>query len=471
MKGEGGGGSGRETAAARPAATAPAALRPPPGSRGLPFVSAAWHTLKLQFVDGWKRHFEALRRRHRSSVFRVAAFGRAVAVTDATGFAVFSDWDGRLEKEYGFGPAVAPPRALVGPTTPGIFSRGFGHSDPKALHVALLRLRAGRLEPAFERAIDAAFARWEAEGGPALRDGIEILVEDFLHDWLIGSAPEPPVLRPLYPDIFGHRLRWLTRHVPGSAYARAEATRARQVAALKAAPGFREILALPEAAPLGGEDAVAGQVAFLMGVNCFLGLQNLFKSVLGELAANPDEAAALRAEVEAARAAAGGPLGLAATAALPRLDRFLKETLRLHPPVFFVYGTATRDFALEASDGRYRVERGERVVGVIPMVQRDPARYDRPDAFDPARFEDPAAEAGLVWPHGFMDDPAADPHAHVCPGRDVATSLAKRFCARLVADADWTLKTPPRWSEGRFWLDVAAPEGELRAARFARRHG
>jgi len=464
-----GGGAGREAEA--PGETAPSALRPVPGSRGLPVVSVLWHTLNLQYVDGWKRHFEALRRRHRRSVFRVAAFGRAVAVTDATAFAVFSDWDGRLEKEYGFGPSVTPPRPLVGPTTPGIFSRGFGHSDPKALHVALLRLRAGRLEPALDRAMDAAFARWESEGRVALRDGIEILVEDFLHDWLIGSAPERPVLRPLYPGIFGHRLWRLTRHFPGSAYARAEATRARQVAALKAAPGFREILALPEAAPLGGEDAVAGQVAFLMGVNCFLGLQNLFKSVLGELARNPTEAAALRAEVEAARAAAGGPLGLAGTAALPRLDRFLKETLRLHPPVFFVYGTATRDFALEAADGRYRVERGERVVGLIPMIQRDPARYDRPDAFDPARFDDPAAEAGLVWPHGFMDDPAADPHAHVCPGRDVATSVAKGFCARLVADADWALTKTPRWSEGGFALNVAAPEGELRAARFARRGG
>jgi cytochrome P450 len=440
-----------------------------PGARGLPYLSAVWETLRLQRMEGWRRYYEVRRRRHRSPVFRVAAFGRAVAVTDATGFRVFSDWDGRLEKEYGFGPAVAPPRPLVGPTTPGIFARGFGHSDPKALHLALLKLRAGRLEAALDAAIDAAFERWAAQGRVALTDGIGILVEDFLHAWLIGAEPERAVLHPLYPELFANPLWRLTRHFPGSRFNRLKAVRERQVAALRAAPGFAEIMALPEAEHLGGEAAVAGQVAFLMGVNCWLGLQNLFRSLVGELAANPEEAAALRAEVEAATAAAGGRPGLSAVAALPRLDRFLKETLRLHPPVFFVYGTATRDFALEARDRRYLVERGERVVGVIPAVQRDPERYDRPDAFEPARFEDPAAEAGLVWPHGFMDDPADDVDAHVCPGRDVALTIAKRFCARLVAETDWALKAPPVWSEGAFELNVAAPEGDLRTTRFALR--
>ena len=152
---------------------------------------------------------------------------------------------------------------------------------------------------------------------------------------------------------------------------------------------------------------------------------------------------------------------------LPSLDETLREVLRLHPPVFFIYGRATRDRVIESVSGEFAIARGDLVLGVIPMAQRDPDVFDQPEQFNPGRFRDPRASEHLIWPRGPHDDPVP-PEGRTCPGKDVALVIAKLFCAELLPNYDWTLEKTPAWS-WRFTLNVAAPKGKLAVTSFSRR--
>ena len=142
-----------------------------------------------------------------------------------------------------------------------------------------------------------------------------------------------------------------------------------------------------------------------------------------------------------------------------KLDNFLLEVLRKHPPVFFIFGTATQNFCLKASTGVYRIAKGDKLTGAIPMVQMDPDVYDNPDDFNPDRFDNGARPDNLVWPHAshtavFKKDD------HGCPGRDSAVDFGRLFCSFLLLDCDWNMDKQI-WSDKRLSLNVAAPKGDL----------
>jgi cytochrome P450 len=98
------------------------------------------------------------------------------------------------------------------------------------------------------------------------------------------------------------------------------------------------------------------------------------------LAAHPAVEEAVGAEVD--EALDGRPPGADDVARLPRLDRVLREVLRLHPPVGFMDRRPLEDVELQGE----RVRAGALVL-VSPLLrQRDPRLYDRPDAFRPERW-------------------------------------------------------------------------------------
>lgn len=89
-----------------------------------------------------------------------------------------------------------------------------------------------------------------------------------------------------------------------------------------------------------------------------------------------------RAVADEARAVGDRELTHEDVPALGYTVQVLREALRLCPPVVVAGRTATRDIAVDG----YRVQQGSMVlVGVFGM-QRDPALWDNPLDFDPARF-------------------------------------------------------------------------------------
>lgn len=108
---------------------------------------------------------------------------------------------------------------------------------------------------------------------------------------------------------------------------------------------------------------------------------------------------------------------------LPVTERVYRESLRLYPPAWAVFRRAEGDVRL----GEYVIEDGSAVVMPQWSIHRDERYFERPDAFDPARWmrrTPGTVEAYLPFSTG--------PHA--CIGRGFALAGAPLTLARLVRD-------------------------------------
>jgi prostaglandin-endoperoxide synthase 2 len=238
---------------------------------------------------------------------------------------------------------------------------------------------------------------------------------------------------------------------------------------VKGTDRFREILTLARTEDLNDEDAVAKQITFLLGMNSYLGIQNVFKSIVGELSLRPELCRTLREEMASVLKPDPKNTDISKIVELPLLDRTLREILRLHPPVSLIFGRATRDRLIESRSGTCAIGRGELVMGVIPFAHRDPTVFAEPEEFRPDRFLDVAASQHLIWPRGLHDGELS-PTNRTCPGKDVAIIIAKLFSIMLLSQFTWRLKDPqPKWERRFFGLNVAAPKGALEVESFHRR--
>jgi cytochrome P450 len=116
-----------------------------------------------------------------------------------------------------------------------------------------------------------------------------------------------------------------------------------------------------------------------------------------------------------------------ALAADPELaGGIIEETLRFDPPVQLVMGIAGA--VMRIGDG-LTVPRGDTMLLLIAAAQRDPAMYDRPEVFDPARESLRHLAFGL-GPHFCLGAPLARLEA-----RAALTALTARFPdARFAGD-------------------------------------
>lgn len=73
------------------------------------------------------------------------------------------------------------------------------------------------------------------------------------------------------------------------------------------------------------------------------------------------------------------------------LAAFVEELLRHDSPLHLFERTATRDVTIAG----HRVAQGEHVVALLGAANRDPAVFERPDVFDPARTPNPHVAFGL----------------------------------------------------------------------------
>jgi cytochrome P450 len=102
------------------------------------------------------------------------------------------------------------------------------------------------------------------------------------------------------------------------------------------------------------------------------------------LTQNPDVLARAKAEVDALWGGSTDPDPAYADVAKLRYVRaVLDESLRLWPTAPGYLRVARADTVL---GGRYRIKRGQWVLVVLPLVQRDPRVWPDPERFDPDRF-------------------------------------------------------------------------------------
>ncbi|GAP38850.1 hypothetical protein ISF6_5509 [Piscinibacter sakaiensis] len=139
------------------------------------------------------------------------------------------------------------------------------------------------------------------------------------------------------------------------------------------------------------------------------------------LACEPARQAALRADVQALWR--DRPPAYGDTRALGRVHDVFRETLRLYPPIAFYLREAAAPTALRGKP----VARGD-MVAVSPwLVHRHRGLWERPDDFDPDRFDTPAGRASLRSAYlPFGDGPRA------CPGAAFATQESVLVLARLL---------------------------------------
>lgn len=438
-----------------------------PGSYGPPVLKPLVDTLDFMLVSGWEQFFRRRQRKYRSTVFKANLFGKpiVVALDHRTIAPLFASDD--LIQDYGFGWAV-PPLPLVGNVPPSVFGSGPAHDKPKELYQQLLRKRAATLVPVFHRVAGKFFDDWLARNRFSFQEELENFAATLVFQWILEEHPEPKDVREVYNNIFTHLFPSITRHIPWSSYARSLVIYPRLVAFVKSAAGFAEIAMLARGVGLDDEDVVAKHITFVLGMNSFLGIQSMLKSIVGELSQRPRLCDALRGEIAATLGAPASPVSFSQLGQLRMLDNTLREIFRLHPPVFFIYGRATRDRVLESDSGAFDIKSGELVMGVIPIAHTDPTVFDQPQVFDPDRFDNPSASEHLIWPRG-LHDANVSPHDRTCPGKDVAIEIGKLFTIALLTMADWRLRDAPQWDRRRFSLNSAAPKGTLEIESFHHR--
>lgn len=443
------------------------ARRQVPGSYGLPVIGGMLDLIAFTASPGWKKFFQNRKQKNASTVYKVNLFQPTVVVQDWKGFKPFHSWDGSLKKDFGFGWAI-PPLALTGGDVPSVFLANPEHQKFKSLYMTILKNQSSSLQTTFEKTFGEFAEKWESAQQFKWAEELERLAASFVYDWYFGERPDIDKLRYVYNNIFLHIPLWLQKLLPWSAYNRSLPISRDLKEFVLNSKKFADFEILAEKQGLSGKEDLANQLLFLTGMNNFLGLQGMSKALVGELSKNPGLTDDLRQEIQEAEENCGGNLDISDIAGLKKMDRFLKEVMRLHPPVFFIYGRAKDDFLLESASGCFVIEKDTHMMAVIPVAQTDPEIFGGPETFNPDRFQNNDLEKYLIWPHG-EHNAAVDPAGHVCPGKDVAMLYGKMLCYQLIPNFSWQLVSPPEWDDRKFSLNVASPKGDMQVERFSRR--
>ncbi len=120
---------------------------------------------------------------------------------------------------------------------------------------------------------------------------------------------------------------------------------------------------------------------------------------------------------------------------LPLLDAFVREVLRVYPPVPGGYRVLTRDVELEG----HSLPRGWRVKFEPFLTHFDPRYWREPQRFDPSRFLSPRSEhqanRGAYVPFGGG--------ARMCPGARYGSLFVKTFLLCLIKRYDLSFVGTP----------------------------
>lgn len=139
------------------------------------------------------------------------------------------------------------------------------------------------------------------------------------------------------------------------------------------------------------------------------------------LGTHPDIDARLHAETSVSPAKGPGP----SAGSRPYTAAVFREALRLYPPAWLITRRAHAPDVL----GGFAVPAGAVVVLSPYVTQRDPAQWERPDAFEPERFlvEERAGPRYAYFPYGGGPHLCIGSHFAALEAEVVLATVARRF--------------------------------------------
>ena len=191
-------------------------------------------------------------------------------------------------------------------------------------------------------------------------------------------------------------------------------------------------------------EMIVGLTAFLFGA-AYDTCQNGLAWTLILLTQFPEIARGLAEEIDALWSA--GELDAARINEMPRLDGVIKETLRLFPPIPFMFRKARQDVDL----GDAHVTKNALVLMSGHLINRDPILYKEPDRFQPERWVGlkPSPFQYTVYGAG----------GHMCPGATFGTQMLKVAVAAVLRRS--SLELPARARVGYRTTITLAPRGRV----------
>jgi len=175
------------------------------------------------------------------------------------------------------------------------------------------------------------------------------------------------------------------------------------------------------------DDEIVGMVIWIMFAGHHTS-SNTSTWTLVELARHAEYAADIARETDAIFAGGEG-LSFAALREIPRLDRFVFEVLRLHPPLVTLMRLVKRDFEFRG----LKIPAGETIVISPYVAHRIPELYPNPERFEPGR---PAQE------HVFAYIPFGGGRRK-CVGNAFALLQVKAIFCALLQRYEFELVDPP----------------------------
>lgn len=261
-------------------------------------------------------------------------------------------------------------------------------------------------------------------------------VSALLQEWMDRVFSVPVMALPLdVPGLPYHRLQVLS--------GRLEGTVREIIARRRERPEATDVLSRLAGTEL-TDDELIGQAAFLFMAGHATTASALTWTLL-LLAAHPEVARDLRDEL--AGTLRGAPPRAADLERLPLLDRVVRESLRLLPPVMWWGKVASAPCTI----GPYAIDAGATVAFSPFVTHRRPELYPRPDRFEPERWA--ATEPG---PYAYLPFSAGP---RTCLGAGFAMLETRLVLANLLTR--WRPDLPPGARVDRGGLMVSQPKHGL----------
>ena len=334
-----------------------------------------------------------------------------------------------------------------------VFGQGIQYGAPFEIERQQVKMQSNALRldrmkgyaQVIAREVEDWISRWDAEGEKDFYDEFKELVLRTSTHCLMG-----PEFRAKLTEEFGALYHDLEMSVSPSAivdpYGQSEVFARRDRARARLAELITEVIrerrrrksehadmlqVFMEAEYLDGrrltEDEIAGMIVWIMFAG-FHTSSNTATWTIVELARHPRCAPEIVRDVDSVYAP-GGELGFAALRELPTLERFVFETLRLHPPLVTLMRLARQDF-------RFRdvvVPAGVTIV-ISPYVShRIPELYPDPERFDPTRSFPDHPFAWIAFGGGRRK----------CVGNAFALLQVKSIFTALLSRYEFELVDPP----------------------------
>ncbi|PSN61957.1 cytochrome P450 [Corynespora cassiicola Philippines] len=188
--------------------------------------------------------------------------------------------------------------------------------------------------------------------------------------------------------------------------------------------------------------------------------------MLYDLAAHPEYTPILREEIKASLEATGGEYNRDCIAKMAKVDSFMKESQRLHPPSLTTFMRAViKDITL--SDGT-TIPKGVMIAVDASARYRDPQTWENPNQFDGLRFlrlrEQTQEKSNYQFVTSNTDNVAWGQGKHACPGIFFAGNEIKTIFAMFLLEYDISfpkgIQRPADNFEGSFvstlhtWLHI-----------------